>query len=307
MEQKKQSKFVIWFGAFRLYSLMVSSAGIIMGTMIAASYGYFNWTVFIFTMLTAWSLHLLCNVSNDYGDALRNTDADHDFGDIRYVQEGLLTLKETKNMCVVLAILSAIFGTLMIFSALGTTITGIHILFFLLGAFAIYGAVAYTNGRKPYGYISLGDLSVFLFFGMATVTGAYYLQTLQFDFTILIVAAAMGMPVIGLLNNNNIRDIDADYRTGKITIAYRLGLKKARIYQFVLLALLFVLGTIYVLLHYNSPWQWLFLIMIIPFALYAKAFYKSQTPEDYNKLMGPISILTLLFGIIYGLGFCIGV
>ena len=305
MSNTKQSKFILWLKAFRLYSLMVSSAGIIMGTFIAASYGYFRLDVFIFTLLTTWCLHLLCNISNDYGDAVRNTDADHDFGDIRYVQDGLLSLKEVKNMCIALAILSAVFGTLMIFSALGMQLTLIHIVFFLLGAFAIYGAVAYTNGKKPYGYIGLGDFSVFLFFGIATVAGSYYLQTLLFDFSILIPAAAIGMPIIGLLNNNNIRDINSDYKSGKITIAYRLGERNARIYQYILIALLFILSAIYVLLHYKNLWQWMFLLMLIPFGMYIKAFYKAKTPHEYHKLMGMISILTLLFGIVYGLGFCL--
>lgn len=303
MNKKKQSKFILWLKAFRLYSLMVSSAGIIMGTFIAASYGYFRLDVFIFTLLTTWCLHLLCNISNDYGDAVRNTDADHDFGDIRYVQDGLLSLKEVKNMCIVLGILSAVFGTLMIFLALGMQLSIVHIVFFLLGAFAIYGAVAYTNGKKPYGYIGLGDFSVFLFFGIATVVGSYYLQTLQFDFTILIPAAAIGMPIIGLLNNNNIRDISSDYKSGKITIAYRLGEKNARIYQYILITLLFVFSAIYVLLHYENLWQWMFLLMLIPFGMYIKAFYKAKTPHEYHKLMGMISMLTLLFGIVYGLGF----
>ena len=302
----QQSKFVIWLGAFRLYSLMVSSAGIFMGTLIAASYGYFQWSVFVFTLLTTWCLHLLCNVSNDYGDAVRNTDVDHDFGDVRYVQDGLLSLKEVKNMCYILGVLSAIFGSLMIFSALGFGITVAHIIFFALGIFAIYGAVAYTNGKKPYGYISLGDLSVFIFFGLATVIGSYYLQTLVFDFSILLPAAAIGMPIVGLLNNNNIRDIEADPRSGKITVAYNLGLKKARIYQFILITLLFILSAGYVLLHYYSLWQWLFLLMLIPFSMYIKAFYNAKTPHEYNKLMGMISMFTLLFGIVYGLGFYIG-
>ncbi len=299
----KQSKFILWLKAFRLYSLMVSSAGIIMGTFIAASYAYFRFDVFIFTLLTTWCLHLLCNVSNDYGDAVRNTDANHDFGDIRYVQDGLLSLKEVKNMCIVLAILSAIFGTGMIFSAFGISLTITHVVFFFLGAFAIYGAVAYTNGKKPYGYIALGDFSVFLFFGIATVAGSYYLQTLLFDFTILIPAAALGMPIIGLLNNNNIRDINTDFRSGKITIAYRLGLKNARIYQYILIALLFVFSAIYVFLHYKSLWQWMFLFILIPFGMYIKAFSKAKTPHEYHNLMGMISILTLLFAIVYGLGF----
>jgi len=301
----QQSKILIWIGAFRLFSLMVSSAGIIMGTLIAASFGYFQWSVFVFTLLTTWSLHLLCNVSNDYGDAIRNTDVDHDFGDIRYVQDGLLSLKEVKNMCYILGALSVIFGSLMIFSALGFSITATHIIFFALGIFAIYGAVAYTNGEKPYGYISLGDLSVFIFFGLATVIGAYYLQTRVFDFSILLPAAAMGMPIVGLLNNNNIRDIEADPRSGKITVAYNLGLKKARIYQFILFSLLFVLSSVYVILHYKSLWQWLFLITLIPFVMYLKAFSKAKTPQEYNQLMGLISISTLLFGILYGIGFLI--
>jgi len=304
----KMSKTKIWINSLRLFTLPISLAGIIMGTLLAASYGKFSLLVFIFSLLTTACLHLLCNVANDYGDAIRNNDVGDRFGEVyvRYVQDGLLSLQEVKKMIIYLTIASCVFGALMIFFAFGWTIKLPHIIFFALGGFAVYGAIAYTNGKKPYGYKALGDLSVFIFFGIATVAGSFILQTSNFELSILLPAAALGMPIVGLLNNNNIRDLETDIKAGKITIAYKLGLKGARIYQFILLSLTFILSSIYVVLHYSSIFQWLFLLALIPFAKYAIGIYKSKTEVEYRIQENFIPICVLIFSILYGIGFYVG-
>ena len=306
-KKTKELKVKIWINSFRLFTLPMSAAGIVMGTLLAASDGMFSVSVFIFSLLTTACLHLLCNVANDYGDAIRNNDVGERFGKVyvRYVQDGLLSFEEVKRMILYLTIASCIFGALMIFFAFGFAINLPHIIFFSLGAFAIFGAIAYTNGKKPYGYRALGDLSVFIFFGVITVAGSFILQTGSFELSILLPATALGMPIVALLNNNNIRDLDTDPKAGKITIAYKLGLKGARIYQFLLLSLTFILSSIYVAINYSGIFQWLFLFSLMPFAKYAIGFYKSKTEIEYRMQENLIPLCVLIFSILYGVGFCI--
>ncbi|GHS89909.1 1,4-dihydroxy-2-naphthoate octaprenyltransferase [Bacteroidia bacterium] len=294
------NKAILIIKALRLYSLMVSSAGIVLGSMLAFSDGSFRWSVAILTILTCWCLHLLCNVSNDYGDAVRQTDKDHYFGDTRYVQEGLLSLRETKGICIVLAALAVIFGCSMIALAFGIRWSANHWLFSAIGLLAIFAAIAYTNGRKPYGYHALGDVSVFIFFGIATVQGAYYLQTGVWSMSVLVHAAAVGLMVVGLLNNNNIRDIEADVKVGKTTVANLLGLRQARRYQYLLLMTAFIIEW--------GRYGWipsrysLIISGCLPFFMvYLGMFKNCKTPADYHRLMFPISMLTLLFAIVVGI------
>jgi len=299
------SKIIIWIKAFRLFTLPMSLSGIVLGTLLAASTNTFSLYVFIFSILTTALLHLVCNVSNDYGDAVRNNDVGDRFGEVyvRYVQDGLLSLKETKMMIIYLVIAACISGTLMILFAFGFNLTIKHFVFFAMGGFAIFGAVAYTNGKKPYGYNALGDASVFIFFGLTTVIGSYILQTGNLEFTILLPAAALGMPIVGLLNNNNIRDLDSDPLVGKTTIAQLLGIKKARIYQFILISLTFILSSIYVIINYSNVLQFLYLLSLLPFLKYIISFYNAKTEIEYRKLEELLPICVIIFSILFGTGF----
>ncbi len=135
-------------------------------------------------------------------------------------------------------------------------------IFILLGAAAIGAAITYTAGKMPYGYVGLGDLFVLIFFGWVGVIGSYFVQTTHISWLLMFPATACGLLAVAVLNVNNIRDLESDRLAGKRSIPVRLGLERARVYHWTLLITATLFATAYVLIHYISPWQFLFLLAV---------------------------------------------
>ena len=204
----------------------------------AATVDYF---VFAWAVLTTLCLQILSNLSNELGDALKGTDADQQGRAAYGMQAGTITVEEMKKMIIVFIFLSVVFGGALILTAFDTFLCLPAAVFVGLGALAIAGAMTYTLGRHNYGYKGLGDLGVFLFFGLLSTMGSYYLQTKTLTTEVVLAAVAIAMPNVGVLNLNNIRDIYNDLKHGKRTMASRLGKKGAKIYHALLLAVCFAL------------------------------------------------------------------
>ena len=203
-------------------------------------------------MLTTLSLQILSNLCNELGDTQKGTDADQHGRTAYGLQSGALTIRQMKTMIWTFVALSVLFGTALILvaflpSILNSQLSTLNsqfstlVVFFLLGALAIFGAVTYTLGKYSYGYYGLGDLSVFIFFGLLSTVGAFFLQTQDLTFEVFALGAAIGLPCVGVLNLNNIRDMDNDLSHGKHTFASILGPRGARVYQTALLSLCLVL------------------------------------------------------------------
>nr|WP_316934317.1 1,4-dihydroxy-2-naphthoate octaprenyltransferase [Hymenobacter sp. AT01-02] len=210
-------------------------ASIMAGGFLAASQGQFRAAVVGLAALTTILLQILSNLANDYGDSQNGADSVHREGPQRAVQSGAITPQQMKKGMLVFGVLSLLSGLLLLWVALGTAGAWIFLSFFVLGLSAIWAAVNYTAGSKPYGYAGLGDASVFIFFGMVGVCGTYFLQTRTLPLPILLPAAALGCFATAVLNVNNIRDIRSDKLAGKITIPVRLGPVHARRYHWLLL------------------------------------------------------------------------
>lgn len=222
--------------SLRLRTLPLSVSGIILGSFMAASV---DWFVFSWAILTTLCLQILSNLSNELGDALKGTDAEQQGRAAYGMQAGTITVEEMKKMIVVFIFLSVVFGGALILTAFDTFLCLPAAVFFVLGALAIAGAMTYTLGKHNYGYKGLGDLGVFLFFGLISTMGSYYLQTKMLTTEVVLAAVAIAMPNVGVLNLNNIRDIDNDLKHGKRTLAARLGKKGGKIYHALLLAVCF--------------------------------------------------------------------
>lgn len=221
--------------SLRLRTLPLSVAGIILGSGLSYGSGSFSWTVCIFAILTAISLQILSNLSNELGDAQKGTDTDQQGREAYGLQAGTITVTQMKAMIGLFIGLSILLGTLLIWAAFGTLLCIQSIIFIGLGSLAIIGAMTYTLGKHNYGYIGLGDLGVFLFFGLLSTIGAYYLQTQTLSAEVMWCGIAIGLPCVGVLNLNNIRDMINDRAHGKRTFASLLGPVGARIYHYLLL------------------------------------------------------------------------
>ncbi|GIW21128.1 MAG: 1,4-dihydroxy-2-naphthoate octaprenyltransferase [Candidatus Sericytochromatia bacterium] len=245
----------VWIKAFRLRTLPLSLSGILLSIFLAYSNGYYNLKTSILCIITTLFLQILSNLANDYGDFVNGIDNKERLGPSRTVQSGDISPKNMKKAIIVFTILSLISGFFLIYDKN-------LFIFAPLGILAIIAAITYTIGRKPYGYIGLGDLSVFIFFGLVSVIGTYFLLTENFNYDLLLISTSIGLFSTAVLNINNIRDIESDKKSGKNSIPVRIGLKKAKIYHYFLLLFGILFAFLYTYINFKSYFQFLFLISI---------------------------------------------
>lgn len=238
------AKIRSWVVAARLRTLPLAVSAIGMGGIIAYFYNSFNGVVFSLCVLTTILLQVLSNFANDYGDFVHGADSDHREGPNRMVQSGSISSSSMKAGITITGIFSLITGFILLKVAFGS-ISLLFVIFFILGIFSILAAIKYTAGKNPYGYQGFGDLFVFLFFGLVAVIGTCFLQTSFFKWTFILPATSMGFLSAGVLNVNNIRDIESDKMAGKASIPVRIGIENARIYHGFLLFAGYVLPLIF--------------------------------------------------------------
>lgn len=271
-----------------------------MGGFLAASAGSFRLDIFLLCVVTTIFLQILSNLANDYGDSIHGADNASRKGPSRAVQSGAIGAEEMWRAILLFGTLSLISGIMLLFVAFGFQWTAI--LFFLaLGLLSIGAAVTYTVGRRPYGYLGLGDLSVFVFFGLIGVMGSYYLFAESISWQEILPATSMGLLSVAVLNVNNIRDIESDKLAGKFSIPVRLGRRRAVVYHWLLLSCAVLCAVVYSSVLYRSPWQFLFMLAIPLFIRngLAIATKPSDALDPYLKQM---AISALLFVLLFGAG-----
>jgi 1,4-dihydroxy-2-naphthoate octaprenyltransferase len=291
-----------WISAFRPRTLPLALASILTGGFLAKSAGQFNWPVVALAALTTILLQILSNLANDYGDSQNGADSVHRQGPVRAVQSGAITPAEMKRAMWGFGLAALMSGIALLLVALGFQAVWVLLTFFVLGLSAIWAAVNYTAGSRPYGYAGLGDVSVFLFFGIVGVCGTYFLQTRTLPLVVLLPAAALGCFATAVLNVNNIRDIVSDKLAGKITVPVRLGPQHARRYHWLLLVLGVGAAVIYVALNYHSPWQWLFVLSLPLFLFNGRQVWARQESMHLDPLLKQMALSTLVFTLLFGLG-----
>lgn len=240
-----------WIAAMRLRTLPLTIACIALGALLAASRSFFSWSIFALCLSTALFLQILSNLANDYGDTVHGADHEDREGPLREVQSGNISLSQMRVAMTIFAALSLISGIVLLQAANLSSQT--YLVFLGLGLIAILAAVLYTNGKLPYGYIGLGDLSVFIFFGLLGVAGSYFLYHGPWSWDILLPASSCGLLTVAVLNINNIRDIESDKKAGKYSIPVRLGRNNAVLYHYSLLSLALIMALIFVIMNYEVP------------------------------------------------------
>lgn len=294
-------KLRYYISSFRLRTLPLSVSGILLGGLLAYASGSFNTLRFCLAIGTTLSLQILSNLANELGDLQKGTDNENRLGPIRSVQSGALTVDEFYRVIILFVILSLTLGTWLVFCAFQSLLNLSGILMLLLGGAAVIAAIKYTVGQNAYGYRGLGDLFVFLFFGLLSTIGSWFLMTHTVTAGIFLPATSIGLLSTGVLNMNNIRDIQNDANCGKRTIPVILGQKRAKIYHFYLIAGAVIVTTVYAACHYNGIMGFAFLLTIPLFIIHLrKVFHSSGRALDSQLKF--LALTTLLFALLTGFG-----
>lgn len=299
---EKSSKFSAWINAFRLRTLPLALSSILLGSFLAAYSGAFSWSVAILAASTTLLLQILSNLANDYGDGIKGTDNEARVGPKRTIQSGLITHEEMRKMIVVFVFLTLISGIALLFSAFEMEQLNAALLFLILGIVAIASAIKYTVGKSAYGYHGLGDLFVFLFFGLTGVAGTYYLHTQTLNLEILLAGAAVGFLSSGVLNLNNMRDRKSDAQSGKNTLVVKIGSRAAKVYHVMLLVGALLSTAVCILLLDAGNWAWIFLAVTPLLARNVIIVVKSTDPSQLDPLLKQLALTTLLFVLLFGVG-----
>ena len=287
--------------SFRLRTLPLSLSGVLLGSLLAASDGYFKTTTFVWAMLTTVALQILSNLANEVGDLTKGTDNEHRLGPIRSAQSGALSMREMVQAMIVFGVIAIITGSLLIYEAFRDLLNWKSIALFIAGGASIVAAVKYTVGKSAYGYRGLGDLFVFIFFGVVSVMGSYFAMSGVLPWICVLPAAAIGFLSSGVLNMNNIRDIENDSVCGKRTIPVILGIQGAKIYHFVITLLAVICLVLYSMLHSAGWTGYLFLLTLPLLVMHLKSVYRGEGRALDSQLKF-LSITTLLIALLLGFG-----
>jgi len=291
-----------WVKAARLRTLPLSVSGIIVGTCIAASRGYFDVWIFILALVTTIGFQILSNFANDYGDGLKGTDNEDRVGPERAIQSGEISPAQMKKGMTITAVLTVVIALLLIYLSFGREYPFYAFLFILLGVSSIIAAIKYTVGDNAYGYSGLGDVFVFLFFGLLSVCGSYFLYAKTIDFTVFLPAFSVGLLSVGVLNLNNMRDMESDKKAGKVTLVVRIGAEFARYYHYYLIGASLLFALMYTSLRFTSPFQFLFLLAYIPLFAHMMRVHKTRDAKLLDPELKKLAISTFLFSLLFGLG-----
>jgi 1,4-dihydroxy-2-naphthoate polyprenyltransferase len=303
MEQmNKSSYYQSWMKAARPRTLPLALASIITGSALAWFDGAFNGKVFALASFTAIFLQILSNLANDYGDSVRGIDNDQRVGPMRTVQSGEITPSQMRIGIAISVLASFVTGIWLIAEGIRGLNASFFVVFLLLGVASIVAALKYTMGRNPYGYAGLGDISVFLFFGQTGVLGTYFLHTHHLSWGAVLMAFVLGLFSMGVLNLNNMRDIENDINCGKLTLAARIGLTKAKIYHAMLILLGLAGASVFLAFYYTSAWQLIFLLVFPKFIIDLKNIFEISENQKLDPFLKKLSISTFVFAILFGTG-----
>ena len=280
--------------AARLRTLPAAVAPVLVGTSLALGDGHFHPLAFLAALLGAILIQVGTNLSNDYSDARRGADTEDRLGPVRVTAGGLVPPSQ------VLLATYVTFGLAVLCGVYLVIVAGPELL--AVGAASILAGVLYTGGPKPYGYEGLGELFVFLFFGIVAVTGSYFVQVQSLPWEAFVCAVPVGLLASAILVVNNVRDLETDRRAGKRTLAVRMGRERTRVLYAAMLGVAFLTAPL--------PWPlgsmgaWLLLPWLAaPLAL--KLIGVVRTRIDGPALNGALArtgALQLLFCVLYSAG-----
>lgn len=287
-----------WIQAARLRTLPLSLSGIIVGSFYAMSQNFFDWKILLLAFTTTLGFQILSNFANDYGDGVKGTDNEDRIGPKRALQSGTISREAMKNAIILTTILSLLSAILLIDVAFGNQNFVYSVCYLFLGIGAIIAAIKYTVGSNAYGYSGFGDIFVFIFFGLVSTLGVYFLYAKQFDYGLFLPAIAIGLLAVGVLNLNNMRDEKSDRKSGKNTIVVKIGWIFAKIYQYFLVISAMILVLVFAILKDFKVSQYLFLFAYIPLIKHLKVVYGTINPINFDPELKKVALATFFLSIL---------
>lgn len=288
---RKTSKFKLWVEGARLRTLPLAVSPIAIGAGAASAVDKFNLQLTLLALSVALFLQIGVNFANDYSDGIRGTD-EHRVGPLR-----LTGSKSVRPQAVKFA--AFLFFGLAALAGLTIVLLTQHWWFIPVGIASIVAAWFYTGGKSPYGYAGLGEIAVFVFFGLVATYGTAYIQIGTFDLNAILGGTAAGFFASAVLMVNNIRDIDTDSKVGKRTLAVKLGLRKAKALYFVMLWAPLIILLPYPLIYPATMLAWVALLFVLPATMIVR---KPQGPKDLILALKITSLASLSFAVAFGFG-----
>ena len=298
--------------AARLRTLPLSISGIILGSYLGNEFvnsllehtirtSIWESSIFWLAIFTTVGFQVLSNYANDYGDGIKGSDKNRT-GEARMVSSGAITPRQMKTAMISTTTITLLIALLLIYVAFGSENFGYSILFFGLGIASIAAAIKYTVGNSAYGYSGFGDIFVFLFFGLLSVVGSYFLYTKMINFEIFLPAFSIGLLSTAVLNLNNLRDREQDKTNKKNTLVVKLGVVRAKKYHYFLIIGALITALIYTVLNFSSIYEFVFLVAFIPLVKNMITVSRNNTPEELDGELKKVALCTFLFAILFGIG-----
>lgn len=288
------AKISTWITGARIRTLPLAVAPVVLGSATAYSLDSFHLGLGLLALSVALLLQIGVNYANDYSDGVRGTDQDR-VGPMRITASGLARPEAVKRAAFVTFGLAMLAGLAIVVITSQWWLTAI-------GALAVLAAWYYTGGNRPYGYNGMGELSVFLFFGLIATVGTNYIQTLVFDPLAILLGAALGLYASAVLLVNNIRDIDTDRVAGKMTLSVRIGAKASKTLFMLLIWLPVLLNLLLVLVYPATFLGLLNLLLVLPVTL---IIMESKNPGELITALKLTSLAGLGFAVLVGFGIAV--
>ena len=289
-----------WLKAFRLRTLPLAFSSVITGTAIALNICFFDWITFSLALTTTLFLQILSNLANDYGDAEKGTDNENRIGPKTSIQSGVISKIQMKKAIIVFVFLCLLSGFSLVFYATRTITFWYPLTFILVGLISIVAAIKYTAGKEAYGYKGLGDLFVFIFFGLVGVIGTAVLNVNDFYLSMLLPAITIGCFSAAVLNLNNMRDWENDKASQKNTLVVNIGLLKAKKYHFTIVIIGFFSSIAYVFQQDFRLIDLTFIMAFVPIVLHLKTINKiDNTPAEFDPELKKVALSTFFYSILF--------
>jgi 1,4-dihydroxy-2-naphthoate octaprenyltransferase len=309
-----------WIEAARVRTLPLSVSGIIVGSFYALSIptdevltptNVLSWKIFGLLILTTVGLQILSNFANDYGDGVKGTDNEDRVGPKRAIQSGAITPAAMKKAIIITAMLTLLSAIILIYTAFHFKYFCYSVVFLILGIMAIASAIRYTVGKGAYGYKGYGDIFVFVFFGLVSTFGSYFMYTKELNWLLLLPSFSIGFLSVGVLNLNNMRDEESDRKSSKNTIVVKKGGAWAKRYHFFLVTTAMILMLLFVLIfdYYIDQAHpeefnfdiYFFMVAYFPLTSHLITLYRNKNSKLLDPELKKLAISTFLLSVLVAL------